>query len=269
MLGKSPKSVITGAGGGLGRAFAEELALRGSTMLLSDIDEPGLAETKRLVEQTGGTAHTIRCDVAKTADVAALEERARELLGETDLIINNAGVAVAGKVGEVPLEDWDWLLGINLRGVIAGCHFFIPAMRRAGHGHILNVASIAAFASPGEMSAYNVSKAGVVALSETLAAELTGSGVGVTVLCPYFFKTNILKSARSRSTAGDFAEKLMERSAVQARGVASQALGACEKDELYVFPHKEAKLIAALKRSAPETMIKKLGPWLASKSKRA
>lgn len=267
MLSKSPKSVVTGAGGGLGRAFAEELAARGSSLLLSDIDAAGLAETKRLVEAAGGVAHTMPCDVSKTADVAALEARARELFGETDLVINNAGVAVAGKVGEVPLEDWDWLLGINLRGVISGCHFFIPPMRRAGHGHILNVASIAAFASSGEMSAYNVSKAGVVALSETLASELHGSGVGVTVLCPYFFQTNIIKSARSQLKSVGGVEKIMARTDVQARGVAAHALRACEKDELYAFPHKEAKLIAALKRSAPETMIKKLGPWLAKKSK--
>lgn len=196
MIPDRPRVVLTGAGGGLGRAFAERLASRGASLLLSDIDSAGLDETARLVKSGGGTPHTMTCDVAKASEVETMHQRATELLGGVDLVINNAGVAVGGAVGEVPLADWDWIMGINLWGVIYGCHYFLPEMRARGRGHILNVASIAAFACAGEMGPYNVTKAAVVALSETLAGELSGD-LGVTVLCPFFFKTNIAKSARS------------------------------------------------------------------------
>jgi short-subunit dehydrogenase len=270
MIPDRPRVVLTGAGGGLGRAFAERLAMRGASLLLSDIDSAGLDETARLVKAGGGTPHTMTCDVAKASEVEAMHRRATEVLGGVDLVINNAGVAVGGPVGEVPLSDWDWIMGINLWGVIYGCHYFLPEMRARGTGHILNVASIAAFACAGEMGPYNVTKAAVVAMSETLAGELTGD-LGVTVLCPFFFKTNIAKSARSCSpnvSPGQI-EKIMGRTKVQASEVAERALVACNRGDLYCFPHTEAKVIAALKRSAPETMLKRLAPRFAKSIPRA
>jgi NAD(P)-dependent dehydrogenase (short-subunit alcohol dehydrogenase family) len=265
MIPDRPRVVLTGAGGGLGRAFAERLAARGASLLLSDIDSAGLEETARLVKAGGGTPHTMTCDVAKASDVEAMHGRATQLLGGVDLLINNAGVAVGGAVGTVPLQDWDWIMGINLWGVIYGCHYFLPEMRARGAGHVLNVASIAAFACAGEMGPYNVTKAGVVAMTETLAGELVGTNVGATVLCPFFFKTNIAKSARSASpnVSPSQIEKIMGRTKVQAAEVAERALKACNRGELYCFPHTEAKVIAALKRSAPETLLKQLAPRLA------
>ena len=155
-------------------------------------------------------------------------------------------------------------MGINLWGVIYGCHYFLPEMRARGTGHILNVASIAAFACAGEMGPYNVTKAAVVALTETLAGELSGD-LGATVLCPFFFKTNIARSARSSSASVSPSqiEKIMGRTKVQASEVAERAFRACNRGDLYCFPHTEAKVIAALKRSAPETMLKRLAPRLA------
>jgi short-subunit dehydrogenase len=262
MLPRQPSCVLTGAASGLGRAFALELASRSSRILLSDIDEAGLAETARLVEQRGGTAKTLPCDVAKIEDMRRLHTEATSWLGDVDLLINNAGVAVGGSVGEVPLADWSWIVGINQWGPIYGCHLFVPGMKKRGSGHVLNVASIAAFACGGQMGPYNVTKAAVVALSETLAGELAGTGVGVTVLCPYFFKTNIARSSRSTGAAvgTDAVERLMEKSAVQASEVARLALTACERGKLYVFPHKEAKALVTLKRVLPETMLKRIGP---------
>jgi short-subunit dehydrogenase len=117
------------------------------------------------------------------------------------------------------------------------------------------------------MGPYNVTKAAVVALSETLAGELAGTGVGVTVLCPYFFKTNITKGSRSHMTAVSPAmiDEIMEKTSVQAEGVARRALAGCDKGRLYVFPHREARAIAAAKRALPETMVRKLGPWAAKR----
>jgi short-subunit dehydrogenase len=267
MLPRSPSSVVTGAASGLGRALACELASRGSRIVLADIDEPGLAETARLVEERGGQAKTAKTDVSKIDDVRRLQSEAASFLGDVDLLVNNAGVAVGGPVGDVPLEDWAWIVGINQWGVIHGCHFFLPAMKKRGSGHVLNVASIAAFACAGEMGPYNVTKAAVVALSETLAGELAGTGVGVSVLCPYFFTTNIAKSSRSHSTTAtpEAIDAIMKQTSVQAEGVARRALAGCEKDRLYVFPHREAKAIAALKRAMPSTMLRTLGPRLAKR----
>ena len=262
MLPREPSCVLTGAASGLGRALACELAGRAARILMADVDEVGLAETARLVEQRGGKARTIRCDVASIDDMRRLHAEATQWLGDVDLLVNNAGVAVGGAVGDVPLEDWAWIVGINQWGVIHGCHLFLPAMKKRGRGHVLNVASIAAFACGADMGPYNVTKAAVVALSETLAGELASTGVGVTVLCPFFFTTNIAKSARS-SSAGvspDIVERIMKRTPVQADEVARRALAACDRGRLYVFPHTEAKAIAALKRTLPETFLRKLGP---------
>jgi short-subunit dehydrogenase len=242
--------------------MALELAARGSRIFLADVDEAGLTETAKLVQERGGTARTLRCDVSKLDDMKRLHDEAIGWLGDVDLLVNNAGVAVGGAVGEIPVQDWEWITGINQWGPIYGCHLFVPDMRRRGRGHVLNVASIAAFACAGEMGPYNVTKAAVVALSETLAGELAGTGVGVSVLCPFFFSTNIAKNARSASTSVTPAtiEKIMKRTPVQASEVARIALKACERGQLYVFPHKEAKAIAALKRFVPETFLRKLGP---------
>lgn len=266
MLPQRPRAVITGAASGLGRALSLRLAARSAHLVLSDVDEAGLEETRARVEAAGGRVKATRCDVASADDVGRLHETSRAELGDVDLLINNAGVAVGGKVGDIPLADWSWIMGINLWGVIYGCHHFLPQMKAQRSGHILNVASIAAFASGAEMAPYNVTKAGVVSLSETLAAELEGTGVGVTVLCPYFFTTNIANSSRSHSTLGtDAINKLMSKTPVQAHEVAELALSACDKGALYAFPHREAKVISAIKRAAPETLLRRLAPYITKK----
>lgn len=125
-------------------------------------------------------------------------------------MINNAGVGAGGlPIGETGLDDWRWVLDINLWGPIHGCHVFAPILRDAGYGGIINVASAAAFGAAPGMAAYNVSKAGVLSLSETLAAELSGSGVNVTALCPTFVKTNIVQSGRISAKSTQLADRLM------------------------------------------------------------
>src|SRR5262245_22617821 len=195
-LPERPRTVITGAGSGLGRAFSLEIARRGGRVLVADINEEGARETVRLVAEAGGAATFVSCDVAKSPEVLALVGEADHAMGGVDLLINNAGVGCGGKVDEVPLSDWEWIMGINLWGVIHGCHAFIPRFRKQGGGHIINVASAAGLLSGPNMGAYNVTKAGVVALSETLAAELKVDHIRVTVLCPTFFKTQIVSSGR-------------------------------------------------------------------------
>ncbi len=208
----SARAVVTGAGSGLGRAFCLALARRGARLVCADIDE---AAARRTADEARGTA--VRCDVARVDEVEALAAAAERALGGIDVVINNAGVAVAGNVGDIPLDDWHWIVGVNFWGVVHGCHVFAPRLRAQGRGHILNVASAAGLLCPPGMAPYNATKAAVVALSETLSAELKSTGVGVTVLCPTFFRTNIGKNARStdpRQSAD--VEKLMARAKIQA-----------------------------------------------------
>lgn len=247
------RAVVTGAGGGLGRAFCRELARRGAQVIAADIDLAAAEETARLLTDGGARAHALACDVADRAQVEALAREAEERLGGTDLLINNAGVAVAGPIDGVPQADWEWIVGINLWGVIYGCQLFVPQMRAQGGGHVINVASAAGLLCLPTMGPYNVTKAGVVALSETMAAELAGAKIGVTVLCPSFFRTKIMESSRlagEPTTIGRI-HKVMERSKMQAPDVARFALDAAAAGELYALPHDDAAWGWRLKRLAP------------------
>jgi len=260
------RAVVTGAAGGLGRAFALRIAKHRGSVLVADIDEAGGKETVSLVEKAGGVAHFRRCDVRKADEVIALVDAGHEALGAVDLVVNNAGVAVAGNVGDVKLDDWTWQIDINLYGVIYGCHAFVPYFRKRGAGHVINVASLAGLIHMPSMGPYNVTKAAVVALSETMSGELGGTDIGVTVLCPSFFETNILRSSRrTDGVDSSAAEKMMRRSRVQADDVARVALRAARKNELYALPHVEGRAIWGVKRLAPRTFygpLAKLGARL-------
>ena len=248
-LPQSPRCILTGAGGGFGRALAIELARRGAHLVLSDVDTKGAEETAKLATDVGArSVLTTRCDVTRLEDVRALAAFAE---GPVDLVVNNAGVSSAGRVGELSIEDWRWTLEVDLFGVIHGCHVFVPLLRSQGHGHVLNVASAAGLLSAPLMGAYNVAKAGVVALSETLNAELVDSEVGVTVLCPTFFKTNIVHSGRfPDEKTRDMAQKLIDKGKT-AEVVARAALASVDRRELYALPMADARWLWRLKRASP------------------
>jgi NAD(P)-dependent dehydrogenase (short-subunit alcohol dehydrogenase family) len=257
-----PRVVVTGAGSGLGRAFCLELARRGGRILGVDIDLGRAEETAALCKPLGGELRPGRCDVSKADEVAALATQMDGAFGGTDLVINNAGVAVSGRVGNIPLPDWQWIVGVNLWGVIYGCHTFVPRFRAAGGGTVLNVASAAGLLAAPEMAPYNVTKSGVVALSETLHAELAGTGVSVTVLCPTFFRTNIARDGRANDSSAlpEDAQKLMDRASVQAPEVARMALDAASAGKLYALPHADGRWMWRVKRAMPETFQGTLVP---------
>jgi len=268
-LPDKPRAVVTGAAGGLGRAIALELAGRSARVVVSDIDEAGAEETRRLVDAAGGEAHVVLCDVARSEEVERLLEDSLRAMGGVDLMVNNAGVAVSGKMGDVPLRDWEWVVSINLWGVIYGCHVFAPYFREQKSGHFLNVASAAGLLSSPGMGPYNVTKAGVVALSETIAPELKVDGVGVTVLCPMFFRTAIFDSARNHlddTQAMGTIERLMDRSRIQAPEVAHIAIEACARDRVYAVPHASGRFMWRVKRALPEVFH---GPLAAAMTRRA
>jgi NAD(P)-dependent dehydrogenase (short-subunit alcohol dehydrogenase family) len=263
-LPERPRAVITGAASGLGRALALELARRRARILIADIDLPGAEETAAAVARAGGEASVTRCDVSRSEEVAALVGEADRAFGGADLVVNNAGVGVGGPVGEVPLADWEWVMGINLWGVIYGCHAFAPRFKAQRSGAILNIASCAGLLAAPPLAPYNVTKAGVVALSETLRGELAEHGITVTVLCPMFFRTKIHTSGRAHGEGPgpEVAEKLMDRTKVQADGVAREAIAAVDEGRLYALPHPEGRWLWRVKRAAPEVFYNQVIPRL-------
>jgi NAD(P)-dependent dehydrogenase (short-subunit alcohol dehydrogenase family) len=269
-FGKSPKvsqharAVVTGAGSGIGAAFAVELARRGSRVVCSDIDEVAAKRTVSAIAEIGADAVAITCDVTQFDDVANLAAQSQSWFGAAPtLVINNAGVGSGGApIGELPLDDWRWVLDINLWGPIHGSHVFAPILR-SGESDvprgIINVASAAAFGAAPGMAAYNVSKAGVLMLSETLAAELSGSGVKVTVLCPTFVKTNIIEAGRISAGATKLANQIMGLTGFSADKVARVCLDAHDRGDLYCMPQLEAKFGWNIKRLAPGTYTRVAG----------
>lgn len=250
---KGASAVVTGAGSGIGRAFAIELAKRGARVVCSDIDEASAKETVALVEAAGSIGLAVRCDVAGSEEVAGLRDRCVEWFdGAPTLLINNAGIGAGGHtVGHTPLEEWERTLRINLWGVIHGCHHFLPAMKSAGRGGVVNVASAAGFAAGPRMAAYNVSKAGVMSLSETLAAELAGTGVRVTVLCPTFVRTNIFSGELIDRAASGAAARIADVVGMSPEKVARMTLDGHDKGRLYVVPQLDARAIWLSKRLTP------------------
>ncbi|MFL6024971.1 MAG: SDR family NAD(P)-dependent oxidoreductase [Marmoricola sp.] len=255
---RDSRAVVTGAGSGIGRAFAIELARRGGSVVVSDVDMVGAKRTVDAITDHGGRAVALRCDVSVLEEVRALADQAQDFFGaEPTVVVNNAGVGAGGPlIGEMPIDDWRWTLGINLWGPIHGCHVFAPILREAARKEgttsgIINVASAASFGAAPRMAAYNVSKAGVLSLSETLAAELAGTGVNVSVLCPTFVKTNIVSNGRINHTSAAAANRLMRLTGMSPAKVARVCLDANDRGTLHVLPQLDAKVGWRIKRTAP------------------
>ncbi|CBL45343.1 Short-chain dehydrogenase [gamma proteobacterium HdN1] len=258
---RNAAAVVTGAGSGIGRSFAYELARRGGAVICADINEERAEQVAACLKTLGSKAIARRCDVGDAKQMEALSDEAEKLLGRpVTLVINNAGVGLGGPIGEVPLDDWHWCMNVNLWGVIHGCHYFAPKLRDLGYGGIINVASAAAFGAAPEMSTYNVTKAGVLALSETLAAELAGTGVKVTALCPTVVPTNIVNDGKLPERRREFARSAMTRFALTtADKVARQTLDALDRGELYVLPQIDGRLAWRFKRLMPRLYARTVG----------
>ncbi|MDG4664089.1 SDR family NAD(P)-dependent oxidoreductase [Mycobacterium sp. 236(2023)] len=252
-------AVITGAGSGIGAAFAKELAHRGGRVVCSDID---LDAAKATAHEIGEKALPLRCDVSDVDEVYLLARDAQSWFGgPPTLVINNAGVGAGGAmIGDSDLADWQWVLDINLWGPIHGCHVFAPILREAGRpAGIINVASAAAFGAAPGMAAYNVSKAGTLSLSETLAAELAGTGINVTALCPTFVKTNIVSSGRIPSETTQLADRLMRITGFSPERVARTCLDTLDRGGLYCMPQPEARIGWGIKRFTPTVYTRAAG----------
>ncbi len=193
--------MITGGASGIGLAMAQRFGAAGMNLVLADVEQDPLAAAIDRLSDAGVQVVGMQCDVSDLDAIRELEGFSREQFGDVHLLCNNAGVGSGGLVAEPDdIDLWRWVIDVNLWGVIYGCKTFLPAMVEHGHGaHIVNTASMAGHASAPLMGPYNVSKYGVVALSETLVKEMqmTGTGIGVSVLCPAFVQTAIGSSRRN------------------------------------------------------------------------
>ena len=200
----SKVAVVTGAASGIGRALAEKSAALGMKVVLADVEESALKQAEAELKASGAKVLAVRTDVSRADEVEALAKITFETYGAVHLLFNNAGVGAGTTVWESSLADWEWVLGVNLGGVIHGIHFFVPHMlAQDTEGHIVNTASSAGLVSSSGLGIYKVSKHGVVTLSETLALELAARGAKLkaSVLCPEFVNTRIFDAERNRPQA--------------------------------------------------------------------
>lgn len=243
---------VTGGASGLGRALAEGYAREGARVLIGDVNAERGEQTLAALRALQPEAHYLACDVTREQDLQAAAEWMQANWGGADLVINNAGVADMGPVEAMPLADWQWMVEINLLGVVRGCKAFIPMFKRQRGGVLLNIASMAGLVHPPFAGAYNATKAAVVALSETLKAELEPDGVRVSVACPAFFRTNLGESLRTRDPRyARWMKKLVDESTIDADSVARRIRAGVARGEFRILTHPQAKRFWLLKRLLP------------------
>jgi NAD(P)-dependent dehydrogenase (short-subunit alcohol dehydrogenase family) len=244
---KDKVAVVTGGGSGIGRALTLALAREGARVVVADIDEAAMEGVVCEARGHGVEALPVRTDVSDLAQVQALADRAWQAFGAVHVLCNNAGVAMWGALDKATHRDWQWVLAVNLWGVIHGIEAFLPRMIAGGQtGHIVNTASMAGLIASQGLGVYNTSKYAVVGLSETLAKDLKSHGIGVSVLCPMGVETRIRESERSRPVALRNAPGGASEPAVELIGrylapdaVADMVLDAIRRNELYVITHDE------------------------------
>lgn len=258
---KGKTAVLTGAGSGFGLECARLAGERGMNVVLLDIQSDALDAAQAELKSKGVRTLARRLDVSKAAEMESLARDVREEFGAPHFVFNNAGVGAGGLIWESSVQDWEWVLGVNLWGVVHGVRCFTPMMLEAAkadpayEGHIVNTASMAGLLTPPNMGVYNVSKHAVVALTETLYQDLklVSTQVSASVLCPYFVPTGISKSERNRASDLPVAQLTASQRISQAqtdRAVGSGKVSAAEvalkvfdgmtNDQFYIFSHPKA-----------------------------
>jgi NAD(P)-dependent dehydrogenase (short-subunit alcohol dehydrogenase family) len=250
-------AVITGGASGIGRALAERFAAEGMKIVIADIDEVAMRAVEVQLAEGGTEVLTQVCDTSLEAEVQALADAAMSRFGGAHVLCNNAGVIGKGDAWRSPIAVWDWVIGINLYGVIHGIRAFLPIMEDQGEGHIVNTASMAGLVALPGAAPYNVTKTGVVALSEGLYLELTatGSPVRVSALCPGFVKTNLAKGQKWTERLGSepgaaqtpmaqmmdavLAQGVEE--GIEATDVADQVVDAIRTERFWILTHPEMR----------------------------
>lgn len=253
-----PRVLVTGAGSGLGRALALRYARDGYAVACADIVPERAQETLALLPGSGH--HALKVDVGDDASMDALRASLEHVWDSIDVVVNNAGVASGGSLLEADMAEWQWMLNINLLGVVRGCRAFVPWLVRQKRGRVINIASFAALAGAPNIMSYGVAKAGVYTLSEQLRAELADKGVGVSVVCPSFFKTNLCENFRS----GDggkmkhVATRLMEQARESADDIANAIVDQANAGTFLILPTATERSRWRMKRWFPNLYFRKL-----------
>ena len=241
-------AVVTGGASGIGRALVDAFAREQARVVVADIDKAAAEDAAANVRGRGGEAIAVPTDVTELASVQSLAERAYAAFGAVHVLCNNAGVAMWGGLESATHRDWQWVLGVNLWGVIHGIEAFVPRMIAGREpGHIVNTASMAGLIASQGLGVYNVSKYAVVGLSETLVKDLRPYGIGVSVLCPLGVATQIRSSDRNRPAHLRNDQPAAARGAVDLMGrtldpaaVADMVVNAIRANQLYVITHEES-----------------------------
>ena len=245
--------LVTGAASGIGQASARAFAERGANLALCDVDEENLGRLEKELVAAGCEVLVQRVDVARADQMAAFAEAVHARVPAVDILVNNAGVALGASFLETTLEDWNWILSINLRGVVHGCHAFVPRMVERGQGgHVANIASIAGHVAGEALCAYCTTKFAVVGLSEALREELAPHGIGVTAVCPGLINTPIIQNARIRGRDNRQAMiDVFEKRGYPPERVARNLLKAVQRNRAVAPISPEAWVLYYLKRAVP------------------
>lgn len=249
--------LVTGGASGLGKALALRWAQAGAEICIADLNEERGKEVVSEIEALGRVAFYVHCDICNEQDIEGLKDAIVSRWQGLDLLINNAGVATAGSLSEETIDQWQWVLNINVLGAVRMSKAFVPLFHAQGTGYLLNVASQAGITPAPLMASYSASKAAMVSFSETMKLELIDDNIGVSVLCPGFFKTNLDESAQCTNPAmKSVITKLLERSSVSAQDVANQAFDAVQSGDFMILTHKEGKQAFRIKRWFPSYYFK-------------
>jgi NAD(P)-dependent dehydrogenase (short-subunit alcohol dehydrogenase family) len=266
-------AVVTGGASGIGRAMAQRFAAAGARLVLADVEEVPLAASVAELGTAGASVAGVVADVAVAADVEAVRDRALDEFGAVHVVCNNAGV-VGGSVIDAPLAVWDWVVGVNLMGVVHGVHTFLPLLLEQDEGHIVNTASLAGLGGVGGLGTYSTTKFAVVGLSESLHHDLVsrGSAVRVSVLCPGFVRTRIGEATRNAPESVAEWATTPEAEAAREIGITLAAAGvdpsivadavydAIVDETFFIVPHAHAAL--ATMRARTEWMAGGAAPQL-------
>ena len=252
MSGQVGRIFITGGASGLGRALAERYARDGWCVCIGDLDTARCEDAMATIREYAPASHALTCDVTREADLHAVAEWLQREWGGVDVVVNNAGVAQMGGISETSLDDWQWIVDINLLGVVRGCKVFAPLLRQQGGGQLVNIASMAGLVHMPHAGAYNATKAAVVALSETLQLELEPDGIRVSVVCPAFFRTDLARHMRAANPQLEaMTKRLVERARIDAGEIARRIHAGIERGDPYILTHPEARRFWRLKRLLP------------------
>lgn len=270
---KDKIALVTGAGGGIGREIALELARKGCHVILNDITQPRLNEVGREIEQLGRRSHEIIADLSKRSEVERMCEEALAWLGRVDILVNNAGIATSGMINDIPLDKWEEIFNVNLWPHIISTRILLPKMKERGEGYFVHISSASGLWGQGFTPAYTTTKFAVVGFAESLAAQARSCGVGVSVVCPSFVKTDLMKSSIEaghvygdpgmKSRAPQLAQRFV-RIGMSPRRVARKTVKAIQKNRFLVLTDVPTRVMYPLRSLFPQ-LFHRMNSWITEK----